>query len=1195
MKRIFTLLISLFLLAQMQAQTPIQPRNYNEVVYLEVDSAFIIENLGNLLWLFERSAVIYNCVQTADIDASETSGWYSGAGFPPIDNFEGYDDFKPVYYGQGHTISNLTINRPSQTGVGLFKDNRGTIKDLILTNVNITGSNRVGGLAGMNYYAIENCSVTGSVKGTAAVGGLVGYGSYSSIIKSNFTGTVVSENSVNCYAGGLVGRADYSSVSKCYSAGSVTGWDFVGGLIGWTENDNQIINSYSTASVNGVDRLGGLIGYASYSTLQITNCFSTGLVTGGYNQPNIGGLIGNYVPTGTVTASFWNTETCNTFFSGGGIGKTTAELNDLTTFLNAGWDLKGETANGSGDPWNINLYSNTGYPFLTYQFPAEPGQTIPLGAGTEPNPYQIASPENLFWLSQNYHLIEDHTCVQTANIDLSVTNAWVNGTGFYPIGRNGNAFQGSYNGQGHTISNLYINRSFPSDEEGSIGLFGSSAAFIQNLGITNVNITGGNCYAGALSGGASGLVSNCYSTGTISAIPGTEFIAGGLVGTLVSVYGYPMINSWSSCNITGGDVIGGLIGVSYLGLVSNCWSSGAISDGITMGGMIGYEYEEGPGTYTNNFWDTETSGQATDAGAGNMGKTTAQMKTLATFTGGGFDFATKWGMNGSLHSGYPFLLMQYPNSFTGAISSDWATADNWYTGTVPGATDDYYINRSAVNFPVVGSGSLAVIDQLYIDNEATLTVGTGGKINVSGQLTNNGTLTIASDASSDGSMIVNGNLSGDGAFIRQQYVPNDANWHEIASPTQNFTILGSDFVPAPVGGVLPSNFSFYGFNQAVANAWVNIRAVGSGVNGSFETSFIRGKGYLVNYPASYGKTNMEYQGVFNTGNVSTPTLAYTPGAPWRGWNLLGNPYTSAIDWNKANRSAFVDNFAYIYSSTKPGGAGYIQRDGSTSGSGSVIAAGQGFFVIVNQAGNFTFTNSMQVHSTDKLLKSTTANEDNLLKLRLSSDIHFDETIIRVNENANSERDRYDALKVLSYDASVPQIWSYTSDSEMVNINSYFTADSVKRVQMGVLLPDDGVYTISLQEKTSDFEAARVILHDLVNNTLTELSQSTSYSFNGVKGESGQFLLELVNTTGIHPIAGTAIHIYAYQKAFYLKSNGIQSLEGELYIKNTLGQTLQTHRLNGSNEQMVPAHLKSGVYIVTINLADGTKVSQKVVI
>ena len=148
-----------------------------------------------------------------------------------------------TFDGGGYTISNLYINRPAEDGVGLLSTNDGIARNFTLTNVNISGNNRVGGLAGkLQSGSILSVSVSGTVTGTIHVGGLVGY-SYGQPISASYTDVdVTGKNSV----GGLVGHnsvalRDDEIISGSSAIGAVIGEDKVGGLVG--ENSGVIRNS----------------------------------------------------------------------------------------------------------------------------------------------------------------------------------------------------------------------------------------------------------------------------------------------------------------------------------------------------------------------------------------------------------------------------------------------------------------------------------------------------------------------------------------------------------------------------------------------------------------------------------------------------------------------------------------------------------------------------------------------------------------------------------------------------------------------------------------------------------------------------------------------------------------------------------------------------------------------------------------
>jgi hypothetical protein len=96
----------------------------------------------------------------------------------------------------------------------------------------------------------------------------------------------------------------------------------------------------------------------------------------------------------------------------------------------------------------------------------------------------------------------------------------------------------------------------------------------------------------------------------------------------------------------------GLVGSNF-GTISNAYATGSVSGYGGVFGLVGHY-----GTVTNSFWDIESSG--TEESVGGTGKTTAEMKTRATFVDAGWDFDNTWAMN-QINDGYPFLRWQLEN------------------------------------------------------------------------------------------------------------------------------------------------------------------------------------------------------------------------------------------------------------------------------------------------------------------------------------------------------------------------------------------------------------------------------------------------------------------------------------------------------------------------------------------------------
>ncbi|MDR0747379.1 MAG: hypothetical protein LBE89_05735, partial [Helicobacteraceae bacterium] len=186
-------------------------------------------------------------------------------------------------------------------------------------------------------------------------------------------------------------------------------------------------------------------------------------------------------------------------------------------------------------------------------------------------------------LSHNYILIND----------IALTSATLNETaGWEPIGDSYSSFSGIFNGNGHKITGLRIDRSSMQ----YVGLFGfTNGAVIKNIGveIANGKEVKGDYYVGGIVGYvADGSITNSYSTGDIS---GTRYV-GGIVGRVADG---SITNSYATGNISGGDYyVGGIVGyVATGGDITNSYATGNISGTQYVGGVVGSVYY---GTVTNN-------------------------------------------------------------------------------------------------------------------------------------------------------------------------------------------------------------------------------------------------------------------------------------------------------------------------------------------------------------------------------------------------------------------------------------------------------------------------------------------------------------------------------------------------------------------------------------------------------------------
>jgi len=260
---------------------PYSVRNYNDLERI---------GTGDYGWTLDS-----NYIQENDIDCSGNT----------IEPIALNDSFTGSYDGQGNTISNFNVNEGTSYA-GLFSENNGTIKNLVIDNASINTT-------------IDNSGI------------LIGYNGTSGVIEK-----IGVENS------------------------SITGVNRVGGLIG--TNSGQVLNSYTQASIEGEDHLGGVIGMNSSSN--VGNIYSASDITSSLTSPSyIGGLAGESTEYLDSNTCFWDTDVGPNNSSNGGDGLPTTDMQDYYTY--DFWDI--DFASDKNTPSTNSIWSivdGESYPFL---------------------------------------------------------------------------------------------------------------------------------------------------------------------------------------------------------------------------------------------------------------------------------------------------------------------------------------------------------------------------------------------------------------------------------------------------------------------------------------------------------------------------------------------------------------------------------------------------------------------------------------------------------------------------------------------------------------------------------------------------------------------------------------------------------------------------------------------------------------
>jgi len=241
----------------------------------------------------------------------------------PNTTYENLKGFLGIFEGNNKAICGVYVDS-DRDYQGLFGYVTGIVQNLSVQNSFIKGNNSVGAIAGLNTGKIENCKVAfNEVTGVNKIGGAVG--------NTVSASTLSSVNSVECkivgedYVGGIVGYVnDNVDMNICKNSSSVEGKKFVGGISGITFFGCNVLSNTNTGNIKGQDSVGGIIGYSqatveqsvnegniegndnsggligiNYSMANISRSYNKGNVTG---KNNIGGIVG--VNNATITSTY---------------------------------------------------------------------------------------------------------------------------------------------------------------------------------------------------------------------------------------------------------------------------------------------------------------------------------------------------------------------------------------------------------------------------------------------------------------------------------------------------------------------------------------------------------------------------------------------------------------------------------------------------------------------------------------------------------------------------------------------------------------------------------------------------------------------------------------------------------------------------------------------------------------------------
>ena len=510
-------------------------------------------------------------------------------------------------------------------------------------------------------------------------------------------------------------------------------------------------------------------------------------------------------------------------------------------------------------------------------------------------------------------------------------------------------------------------------------------------------------------------------------------------------------------------------------------------------------------------------------------------------------------LNPNLYDPSNFVNTYVGRIFANATWSQYNGILDWGTSYNTSIWDGTAILNSADNTP-------ALATNLRIESGATLNIPINKQLTVSGTLTNAGTaasLVVASggsliESTANVAATVNRDITAWGA------IPNHG-WHLLSSPVAAQVIAPAFTDPTP------ANYDFYKWDE-VTNFWLNQKVPGNNI-----TSFVPGTGYLVAYATSIAPK--VFAGPLNAANLALSGLTLSTGVN-KGWNLLGNPFPSALTWGTGWTMSNINATAKIWGES---GASYVDIL-----TGGIIPAMNGFMVQTSTApGSLTIPIAARVHSTQAWYKSS----EGMLKL-IAHDLDNSmeqESNIRVNENATEGFDaEYDSHFLPGY---APLFYS-VAGSEQLSTNTLPAIEDSRVIPMGFVKNAGNNFSIELKENSLN-GVSTVFLTDNKNGTVTNLSTIPIYTFTSVAGDNtNRFKISFVDspTSITNPNVAVDFKIRAENGVITILQTRNQS--GNVMISDMAGRTLASASLVAGTPLSIDMQGHTGVYIVSITTVDG---------
>jgi hypothetical protein len=434
-----------------------------------------------------------------------------------------------------------------------------------------------------------------------------------------------------------------------------------------------------------------------------------------------------------------------------------------------------------------------------------------------------------------------------------------------------------------------------------------------------------------------------------------------------------------------------------------------------------------------------------------------------------------------------------------------------------------------------------------------------------------------SDQTNSGDVTITGNVS------VERYMTGDSTWHNAATPVSNETsavYVGTDLVWYYDETLILNNWNF---------GWVLYNGALNPPRG-YDVMFY-GADVLVDYTGTGGELNTGAFSIALTNTNSTPTEI----ASHKGWNLVGNPYPSPVDWQAPsgwNKSS-INDAKYIWDGPNDiytiwlGGGAPVGINGGTQ----YIPSNQGFWVQASSNGNFGIANATRcgfITGTPDFYKQAEVFDYPLLSLVAYSETHSDEAVIRfINGNTSGFDLNMDASKLFSRNPDIPQLYIQENDFKFA-LNTY--SDFIEDIPIPLNFRCDkpGYYSLEIADRTTLSPNTKVYLKDEFDQKIINLSEEVKYDFYHDPSSSDSRFKLFFNPSEdvIKNISPDHYYtIYTNGTTIKIIKNTMKENPALLTIFNMHGQAIYSTNLSNNKTTAINLTQPKGCYIVNIVASD----------